>query len=222
MPSNRNKQINFGLALIGLLILVAIAYYAISEGYFQFPSAGTGTGRTGTSDSGKIGVGVTIEFTDGSTKTVDPSQIQYTLFPLTVYFQGQAVKSITWHTYVLLDWQGDLTSLELKGPMTLKSDTGVTLRNEGMLKSYSAGSLPTKNQWFEMWKFTLDAADIEYSLPKTGDYTLTCLANVTATAMFSTGLQSVKTASTSSNLPITIQLSGLTVLSVDIQAQIFT
>jgi hypothetical protein len=164
---------------------------------------------------------MTITFADGSTKEVDPSQIQFTLFPLTVYFEGEPISSVTWHAYVQLDWVGTMTSLELKGPMEVKSNTGVQLRKENMLKTYTQSNLPPKGGWFEMWKFSLTAADIEYSLSQTGDYTLTCTISVTATAMFSSGLQSVKTASASGNMPIRIEASGITSLLCDIQVQIF-
>ncbi|MGB9672012.1 MAG: hypothetical protein ACPLZY_02575, partial [Candidatus Norongarragalinales archaeon] len=116
---------------------------------------------------------------------------------------------------------GTMTSLELKGPMEVKSNTGVQLRKENMLKTYTQSNLPNKVAWFEMWKFSLTAEDIEYSLPQTGDYTLTCTINVTATAMFSSGTQSVKTASASGNLPIRIEVSGITALLCDIQVQTF-
>lgn len=217
-----SSQKTLSLLLIAILaVAVAMFYYAAlmpNEGNTGIGEHGNGTqGGSG----GKLGVGVTVEFFDGTTKTVDPSQIQYTLFPLTVYFQGQPIKSVTWHAYVQVDWVGDLTSLELKGPMEVRSDTGVLLRKENMLKSYSSSDPPPKNQWFEMWKFSLTAEDIEYSLPQTGDYTLKCSINVTATAMFASGVSSVKTASASGNLPISIQVSGLTVLYADIQVQIF-
>lgn len=205
------------------MIIVGILYLGLYQN-FQWGEGGTPSngGSDGTASSGgKIGVGMTITFADGSTQTVDPSQIQFTLFPLTVYFQNQPISSITWHAYVQLDWVGDITSLELKGPMEVKSNTGVTLRKENMLKTYTPGNLPNKNTWFEMWKFSLTADEIEYSLGASGDYTLTCTVNVTATAMFSNGLQSVKTASASGNLPIKIELSGITSLLCDIQVQIF-
>lgn len=205
------------------MIIVGILYLGLYQN-FQWGEGGTPSngGSDGTASSGgKIGVGMTITFADGSTQTVDPSQIQFTLFPLTVYFQNQPISSITWHAYVQLDWVGDITSLELKGPMEVKSNTGVTLRKENMLKTYTPGNLPNKNTWFEMWKFSLTADEIEYSLGASGDYILTCTVNVTATAMFSNGLQSVKTASASGNLPIKIELSGITSLLCDIQVQIF-
>jgi hypothetical protein len=209
--------------LIGVLIIVGILYLGLYQN-FQWGEGGTssngGSSET-SSSSGKLGVGMTITFADGSTREVNPSQIQFTLFPLTVYFQDQPISSITWHAYVQLDWTGDMTSLELKGPMEVKSNTGVQLRKENMLKTYTSANLPSKGVWFEMWKFSLTAQDIEYSLATSGDYTLTCMINVTATAMFSSGLQSVKTASASGNIPIKIQASGLTALLCDIQVQTF-
>ncbi|MEM3464045.1 MAG: hypothetical protein QXL91_04195 [Candidatus Bathyarchaeia archaeon] len=223
MGSKSKSYKKLAFLLIGLMIIVGILYLRLYQN-FQWGEGGTPSngGSDGTASSGgKIGVGMTITFADGSTQTVDPSQIQFMLFPLTVYFQNQPISSITWHAYVQLDWVGDITSLELKGPMEVKSNTGVTLRKENMLKTYTPGNLPNKNTWFEMWKFSLTADEIEYSLGASGDYTLTCTVNVTATAMFSNGLQSVKTASASGNLPIKIELSGITSLLCDIQVQIF-
>jgi hypothetical protein len=216
-------RFSMAFLLIGVLIIVGILYLGLYQN-FQWGEGGTssngGSSET-SSSSGKLGVGMTITFADGSTREVNPSQIQFTLFPLTVYFQDQPISSITWHAYVQLDWTGDMTSLELKGPMEVKSNTGVQLRKENMLKTYTSANLPSKGVWFEMWKFSLTAQDIEYSLATSGDYTLTCMINVTATAMFSSGLQSVKTASASGNIPIKIQASGLTALLCDIQVQTF-
>lgn len=223
MGSKSKTYQKLAFLLIGLLIIVGILYTGLYQN-FEWSDGGTSSngGANGTmSSGGKIGIGMTITFADGSTQEVDPSQIQFTLFPLTVYVQNQPISSITWHAYVQLDWVGDMTSLELKGPMEVKANTGVTLRKENMLKTYTSSSLPNKGAWFEMWKFSLTAGDIEYSLGASGDYTLTCTINVTATAMFSNGLQSVKTASASGNLPIKIELSGITSLLCDIQVQIF-
>jgi hypothetical protein len=212
-----SKSQKVGLAVLAVIII--FAGITIYESKQELPGSSSSTsGGSG----GKLGVGLTIEFADGTTKEVDPSQITFTLFPLTVYFQGQAIKSVTWHAYVQLDWTGTLTSLELKGPMELKSNTGVQLRKENMLKTYTSANLPPKGGWFEMWKFSLTAEEIEYSIPQTGDYTLTCTVSVTATATFSTGLQSVKSASASGNMPIRIDVAGLTALVCDVQAQIFT
>ena len=216
-------RFSMAFLLIGVLIIVGILYLGLYQN-FQWGEGGTssngGSSET-SSSSGKLGVGMTIRFADGSTREVNPSQIQFTLFPLTVYFQDQPISSITWHAYVQLDWTGDMTSLELKGPMEVKSNTGVQLRKENMLKTYTSANLPSKGVWFEMWKFSLTAQDIEYSLATSGDYTLTCMINVTATAVFSSGLQSVKTASASGNMPIRIEVSGITSLLCDIQVQIF-
>lgn len=215
-------RMSLALVLLTLIIMAGIFYWVYTswpEIGIQTPGNGNGGTSTTNGTGGKLGVGVTIEFADGTAQTVDPSQIQYTLFPLTVYFEGRQVSKITWHCYVQLDWIGDITSLELRGPMEVKSET-VTLRREGMLKTYSSSDLPAKNAWFEMWKFSLDAAEIEYSLGD-GDFTLTCTANVTATAMFSTGQTSIKTASAKGNLPITIEAAGLTALLCDVQVQIF-
>jgi hypothetical protein len=218
-----SKSQKVGIAVLVIIVILAVASIYESKqvhyGGVTFPG---GSSSTSGGSGGKLGVGLTIEFADGTTKDVDPSQIQYTLFPLTVYFQGQAIKSVTWHAYVQLDWEGTMTSLELKGPMEVKSNTGVQLRKENMLKTYSSSNLPPKGGWFEMWKFSLTAEDIEYSLPQTGDYTLTCTINVTATAMFSSGQQSVKTASASGNMPIHIDASGITAMLCDVQVQIFT
>lgn len=223
LRSKSRSYQKFAFLLIGLLILVGILYTGLYQNFQWHEGESTGNGGpSGTASSGgKIGVGMTITFADGSTQEIHPSQIQFTLFPLTVYVQNQPISSITWRAYVQLDWVGEMTSLELKGPMEVKSNTGVLLRKENMLKTYASANLPSKGAWFEMWKFSLTAGDIEYSLGASGDYTLTCTVNVTATAMFSNGLQSVKTASASGNLPIKIELSGITSLLCDIQVQIF-
>jgi len=218
--ADKSQKVGFVILAV-IIILAGITIYAsqnIHYGGVEFPGS---SGSTSGGSGGKLGVGLTIVFADGTTKEVDPSQIQYTLFPLTVYFQGQAIKSVTWHAYVQLDWAGTMTSLQLSGPMTVKSNTGTTLHSENMLRTYTSSNMPNKNTWFEIWSFSLTADDIQYSLPQTGDYTLTCTVNITATANFSDGLQSVKTASASGNLPIHIDASGISSLLCDIQVQTF-
>jgi hypothetical protein len=122
-------------------------------------------------------------------------------------------------TYVYLDWTGELTSLELKGPMTVASNTGVTVRKENMWRKTGVNwNMPSKGSWVEMWRFTLEAGDIEYSLGG-GDYILTCTSSVTATATFSNGASNSLTAEAKANLQIHIEAQQLTVLKVDIQSQ---
>lgn len=174
--------------------------------------------------SGALGVGVTITFIDGSTREVSPENLSLQIFPFTVYFQGQEVSSIRWHTFVYVDWNGDLTSLEVSGPMEVVCvETGQLLRREGMLRQYSGSTAP-KAQWIDFWSFELTADDIEYDLAVhgSGEYTLRCTSTVTAEAMFSSGVSDSKSTSAYANLPISLSTSGLSVLEVDVQPQIFT
>jgi hypothetical protein len=78
--------------------------------------------------------------------------------------------------------------------------------------------MPSKGSWVEIWRFTLEAGDIEYSLGG-GDYTLTCTSSVTATATFSNGASNTLSAEAKANLQIHIEAPQLTVLKVDIQSQ---
>ena len=212
-----------------LLVLVVVGfvgfllYQALSQGEFT-----QGTTRIPTPEensvAGALGVGVTITFADGSMKKVSPENLTLQIFPFAVYFQGQEVSSIRWHTFVYVDWEGDLTSLEISGPMEVTCvETGQLLRREGMLRQYTGSTAP-KGQWVDFWSFELEAEEIEYDLSVygSGDYTLRCTSSVTAEAVFASGIQDSKSVSAYANLPISLTTSGLSVLEVDVQPQVFT
>lgn len=166
---------------------------------------------------GQLCMGVVVQFKDGTQKTVGPEQLTFTLFPMTIYFEGKEVEEIWWQCYVLVDWVGDIENFKITGPMQVEAD-GVILRKEGMLKQYKGSDLP-KNEWFEVWKFGLDAFDIEYSLGG-GDYTLESQAIVNAEVTFSDAHKETKEATTTASLPIFIEEGTLTVFSVEIQTQV--
>jgi len=176
-----------------------------------------GDNITDTESEGQLCMGVTIKFTDGTQHTVGPEDMVFTLFPMTVFFEGKEVNEIWVHCYLLVDWTGDITSFKVSGPMQISSDS-IVLRKEGMLKNYGAGDLP-KNEWFEVWKFGLDAFDIEYVLGS-GDYTLVTEATVKGEAMFSDAHTEIREATATANLPIFIEEGTMTVFSVEIQPQV--
>jgi hypothetical protein len=217
------------LALIGFVVYSFFTYLASTSGGGSTGGSSTGGSQSsgGTTPSqgsnvksnGGAGLGVIITYKDGRTKEILPEQIRYSLFPLTVYCEGEPISKITWVTYVYLDWTGELTCIELKGPMTVASNTGVRLRTENMWRKTGVNwNKPPKADWVEMWRFTLEDVDIEAML-SSGTYTLTCTSNVTATAMFSTGVSNTLNAVARANLQIQVQAAGLSVLRVDIQSQ---
>jgi hypothetical protein len=132
------------LALIGFVAYSFFTYLTSTSGGGSTGGSSTGGSQSsgGTTPSqgsnvksnGGAGLGVIITYKDGRTKAILPEQIRYSLFPLTVYCEGEPISKITWVTYVYLDWTGELTSLELKGPMTVASNTGVTLRKENYVE----------------------------------------------------------------------------------------
>jgi hypothetical protein len=224
-------------AVLLLIVLALIGFVAYS--FFTYLTSTSGGGSTGGSSAGGsqsnggttqsqgsnvksnggAGLGVIITYADGRTQAILPEQIRYSLFPLTVYCEGEPISKITWVTYVYLDWTGELTCIELKGPMTVASNTGVTLRKENMWRKTGVNwNMPSKGSWVEIWRFTLEAGDIEYSLGG-GDYTLTCTSSVSATATFSNGASNSLSAEAKANLQIHIEAPRLTVLKVDIQSQ---
>ena len=179
---------------------------------------GNGENQTENQNSeGQLCMGVTVQFKDGTQHTVGPEEIVFTLFPMTIYFEGKEVSSIWWHCNVLVDWIGDITSFKVTGNMKVTTE-GITLRSENILKSYTSVDLP-KNQWFEVWKFGLDALDIEFSLGS-GDYTLLGETTLQAEVIFSDAHTESSEATGSANLPIFIEEGTLTVFSVEIQPQI--
>lgn len=178
---------------------------------------GNGDNQTETQDSeGQLCMGVTVQFKDGTQKTVGPEEMVFTLFPMTIYFEGKEVSAIWWKCMVLVDWTGDIASFKVTGNMKVTTE-GITLRSENILKTYSSSDLP-KNEWFEVWQFGLDALDIEYSLGS-GDYTLLGETTLQAEVIFSDAHKEDKEATGTANLPIFIEEGTLTVFSVEIQPQ---
>jgi len=172
---------------------------------------------------GGAGLGVILEYPDGRTKTISPQSLRYMFFPLSVYMSGEEIAKVTWITYVYLDWAGDLTCLELSGPMEVKANTGALVRKETMWRKTGVNwNMPAKKTWVEMWRFTVDADEIEANLGgQSGTYTLTCTSNVTAKAMFSTGTTSTKIAIAQLSITVEIQAAQLCVLKVDLQANAY-
>lgn len=172
------------------------------------------------SNTEEMGLGIIVQFIDGTQKTVSPEDMTFTLFPMTVYFEGKEVASIWWSCYLLVDWTGDLSYLKLQGPLevTVPEEGDLCLRKEGMLRNYGPEDL-TAGEWKEVWKFGLEAWDIEYSLGS-GDFTLKADVSVNVEVMFESGVKETKEGQATSSLSISIEGSQLTVFSVDIQTTI--
>jgi hypothetical protein len=180
----------------------------------------TDQNKTGGEYGGSAGVGVIVHYADGSSKEVSPEGSVFNL-PFAVYFEGQEVDYIEWSMAACVDWQGDLTNLKVSGTMqVVAQETGTTLRSEGVLKTFYAGDI-SDNQWFEIWSFSLDAEDIQYSLSD-GDYTLVCSAGLDFEAMFTSGNKSTGTASPSTNLPITVETDKIMAIMCEIQPAVIT
>jgi len=170
--------------------------------------------------SGSAGVGVTVHYTDGTSKEVSPEGSVFNL-PFAVYFDGQDVDYIEWSLAACVDWQGDLTSLKVSGTMqVIAQETGTTLRSEGILKTFYSGDV-SDNQWFEIWSFTLEAEDIQYSLSD-GSYTLVCSAGLDFEALFTSGNKSMGTASPSTNLPVSVETDKIMAIMCEIQPAVIT
>lgn len=133
------------LFLALMLIIGVVFYVATHEVHYGGVEAPSGEGTGNVASSGKVGLGVIVEYADGRVQAIDPSQIQFTLFPLTVYCSGEPIKRVTWVVYVYLDWDGELTCLELKGP--IKATAGsVTLRTENMWKKTGVNMQMSKSK----------------------------------------------------------------------------
>lgn len=220
------RKLTAGLALALAIVLALFAgfIYFVQTYYGEWSTSTSEGSQTGgqtsgqPTSSGKVGLGVIVEYADGRVQAIDPSQIQFTLFPLTVYCSGEPIKRVTWVVYVYLDWDGELTCLELKGP--IKATAGsVTLRTENMWKKTSVNmqmSNVKKADYFEMWRMWLDDVDIEAALGS-GTYRIVATANVTAIATFSTGVTSTKSAAVQAGIEVQIVAAGLKAMLVDIQ-----
>ncbi|MEM2129172.1 MAG: hypothetical protein QXZ70_01095 [Candidatus Bathyarchaeia archaeon] len=135
---------------------------------------------------GYSSIGIKIYFKDGSVQDLEPDQVSFYIFPLSVYVGGKEIDHIEFALWAKATWTGTLTNLKISGTLRVRADPStaneVTLRSEGMLKNYASLQQDT---WFEVWKFSLRSEDISYSLSD-GDHQLLTQADpCTFTATYS-------------------------------------
>ena len=170
----------------------------------------------GDRSEGQIGMGITVQFKDGTQHSIEPQDLVFTLFPMTVYFEGREVEAIKWHFWMLVDWAGDLNSFTVKGYLQIEvpEDMGV-LKHVDIDKTY--GSDLPKNDWFEVAEIVIIADHIE--VLGDGDHVLRGYGSVEVQAVFPNTTDD-RNARCESNLPISISLGTLTVFSFETQVQV--
>ncbi len=141
---------------------------------------------TNPTTDGYSSIGIKIYFKDGTTQDMEPDQVSFYIFPLSVYVGGKEVDHVDFALWAKATWTGTMTNLKVTGTLKVRADpttaSEVLLRSEGMLKNYASLQQDT---WFEVWKFSLTGDDISYSLTD-GDHQLVTQADpCTFTAAYS-------------------------------------
>lgn len=166
--------------------------------------------------SGDIAMGVTINFMDGTSKTVGPEEMTFTLFPMTIYFEDKEISEIWWHVCVKVDWVGDLEELYSHGWLKVTT-AGITVC-EQELTNIREGDLVAHNMWYEIGARGMVASQLE-DLLGSGEYTLHSEADITVEATFSDGHTETQSATGTADTTITIMEGTLTVFSVQIAVE---
>jgi len=178
---------------------------------------GNGDNQTQTQDSeGQLCMGVTVQFKDGTQKTVGPEDMVFTLFPMTIYFEGKEVSAIRFYCYMLVDWSGQLNSFRVDGWM--QTEIPYEDRFELIQIHEVYGDDMPRNEWFSVADMTVQAEDIE-SLVGDGDWDIRGITYLDVQAVFPSTTDT-RSANAYSDLPISVTSGGLTVFSVEIQPQV--
>lgn len=170
----------------------------------------------GDRSEGQIGMGITVQFKDGTQHSIKPEDLVFTLFPMTVYFEGREVEAIKWHFWMLVDWAGDLNSFTVDGYLQIEvpAERG-TLKHVDVSEVY--GSDMPRNEWFEVAEIAIIADHVE--VLGDGDHVLMGYGSVEVQAVFPNTTDD-RNARCESTLPISISLGTLTVFSFETQVQV--
>lgn len=119
---------------------------------------------------GTTSLSAIIQFKDGTQHTVEPEALTFTLFPMTVFFEGKEVDRILWTLGATITWSGDVQSFRVSGTLGCWHDASL-IDKEDFSKTYGSNDIE-KEQWFEIQELLVTAEEIDLMVPE-GTHTLT-------------------------------------------------
>jgi len=172
-----------------------------------------------------VGMNIIIYFADGTTKEIEPQP--FSIFPLTVFFEGKEFTKIAYEGSAKLSWTGgSLTSMSVEG--TFSPVIGTT---EGGLPEYLTGKaidksispIPEQDTWFVVDSFEISETNIENVIKEWGqgerEYIVKTLFNILITVTFEDGQVSDKRGTVIVDLHINYSESKIVALSVSVSSQ---
>jgi hypothetical protein len=86
--------------------------------------------------SGNLGTGFTINYEDGTSRTIDPMSNPFALKPLKVTDStGNTISDISWSTYAKLSWSGDITENTVSGTVEVIDGSGTIRQSYSFTKT---------------------------------------------------------------------------------------
>lgn len=122
------------------------------------------------SSEGIASLNAIIQFKDGTQHTVEPEDLTFTLFPMTVFFEGKEIDRILWTLGATITWSGDVQNVRVSGTLGCWHEDSL-IDKEDFSKTYGSNDI-TKEEWFEIQELIVTAEEIDLILPE-GTHTLT-------------------------------------------------
>lgn len=210
-----------GLILVGPSLMSGLG--DLGENLTDWVKYGFEDGDNGNGDEseGKLSMGVTVQFKDGTQQTVKPEDLVFTLFPMTVYFEDKEVARIKFDCIMLLDWSGELKSFTVDGSIIIAGETERENEVDTVLKRIEInevyGDEVPRNAWFCVDSIVIEAENIE--ILGDGDWFLRGYTRVDVQAEFPQATDT-RSATARAEIPISIVHGTLTVFSVAIETEV--
>jgi len=119
---------------------------------------------------GTVSLNAIIQFKDGTQHTVEPEDLGFTLFPMTVFFEDKEVDRIKWILGASISWSGDLETIEISGTLGCWFEDSL-IDKDDFIRTRE-GDVIQKEEWFPIHELTVTAEEINLIVPE-GTHTLT-------------------------------------------------
>ena len=134
---------------------------------------------------GLISLNAIIQFKDGTQQTVEAEGLVFTLFPMTVFFEGKEVERIKWYLGATVTWAGDLHTLRISGTLGCWFEDALVDKDD-FIKEYE-GSVIQKEEWFPIHELMVTSEEIDLVVPEGTHTLIVTTQELTFTATFDSG-----------------------------------
>lgn len=134
---------------------------------------------------GTVSLNAIVQFKDGTQHTVEAEALTFTLFPMTVFFEGKEVERIKWHLGATITWSGDLHGLKISGTLGCWHEETLVDKDD-FIKNYE-GTVIQKEEWFPIHDLMVTAEEIDLIVPEGTHTLIVTTQELTFTATFDSG-----------------------------------